>query len=101
MSEERSTGRMIVDVLVYTMARLALAVALTAVIYFGVRLFGVTEFPLVIALLFALVIAMPLGMWLFRPLRQRVTASIAAVDARRRRERDDLQARLHGNPPPT
>ena len=54
------------------------------------------EFPLVIALLFAIVIALPLGIWLFTPLRLRATASIAAVDERRRRDRSDLRARLRG-----
>lgn len=97
MSEERSTGRMLADVLVYTAARLALVVALTAVIFFGARLFGVADFPLVVAMLFAIVIALPLGIWLFRPLRQRATAGIAAVDERRRRDRAELQSRLRGD----
>jgi hypothetical protein len=76
---------MVLDVLVYLFARLLLVVALTAAIFYGAHLLGVAQFPLVIALLFALVIALPLGIWLFTPLRQRATASIAAVDERRRR----------------
>lgn len=87
------------DVLIYVLARLLLVAALAAAIYFGAHLLGVRQFPLVIALLFAIVVALPLGIWLFTPLRERATASIAAVDERRRRDRADLQARLRGEPP--
>lgn len=86
--------------LAYTLARILLVVALTAVIFGGAHLLGVREFPLVIALLFAIVIALPLGIWLFAPLRKRATASIAAVDERRRQDREQLQARLRGDEPP-
>jgi hypothetical protein len=88
------------DLLVYVLARLLLVVLLTAVIFFGARLVGVHEFPLVVALLFALVIALPLGIWAFAPLRRRATASIAAFDERRRQDRERLQARLRGEDPP-
>jgi hypothetical protein len=87
-------------VLAYTLARILLVAALTAVIFGGAHLLGVREFPLVIALLFAIVIALPLGIWLFAPLRRRATASIAAVDERRRQDREQLQARLRGEDPP-
>jgi hypothetical protein len=83
-------------VLAYLVARLLLVVVLTAVIFGVGHLLGVREFPLVVALLFALVIALPLGIWLFTPLRRRATASIAAFDERRRRDREQLQARLRG-----
>jgi hypothetical protein len=46
-----------------------------------------------------LVIALPLGIWLFRPLRERATASVAALDERRREDREQLQARLRGEDP--
>ena len=101
MSETRPGTRLVVDVLAYTLARILLVVALTAVIVGGAHLLGVREFPLVIALLFAIVIALPLGIWLFAPLRKRATASIAAVDERRRQDREQLQARLRGDEPPT
>ena len=45
-------------------------------------------------------IALPLGIWIFAPLRQRATASIAAFDERRRSDREQLQARLRGESPP-
>src|SRR3954454_21276168 len=85
-----------VDVLAYTLARLLLVVALTAVIFGVGHLLGVRDFPLVVAILFALVIALPVGIWLFAPLRRRATASIAVIDERRRKDREQLQARLRG-----
>jgi Protein of unknown function (DUF4229) len=91
----------VLDVLAYLMARLFLVVVLTAAIFGVAHLLGVRDFPLVIALLFALVIALPLGIWLFAPLRRRATAGIAAFDERRRRDREQLQARLRGEEPPT
>lgn len=86
---------------VYVLARLLLVVVLTAVIWGAGHLLGLTEFPIVVALLFAMVIALPLGIWMFAPLRRRATASIAALDERRRKDREQLQARLRGEEPPT
>lgn len=88
--------------MLYVLARLLLVVALTAVIVGAGHVLGVRDFPLVVALLFAMVIALPLGIWMFAPLRRRATASIALLDERRRKDREQLQARLRGDePPPT
>ena len=87
---------MVVDVLLYVAARLALVAVLAAIIFGVAHLLGLNEFPLVIAILFAIVIALPLGIWILAPLRDRATAGIAAVDERRRRDREQLQARLRG-----
>jgi ABC-type proline/glycine betaine transport system permease subunit len=84
----------------YVAARLVLVAVLSAVIYGAARLLGVHEFPLIVALLFALVIAMPLGIWLFGPLRRRATEGIEVVTERRRRDREQLRARLRGETPP-
>ena len=97
---ERTRNRVAVDVLLYAAARLLLVAALSGAIYGIARLLGVTQFPVVVAVLFALIIAMPLGIWLFGPLRRRATASLAVAGERRRRDRDQLRARLHGEPPP-
>ena len=94
-----TTGRMMADVGLYTLARLALVAALTAVIFYGAHLIGITQFPLVVAMLFAIVISLPLGIWLLAPLRRRATAGIAEVDERRRADREQLQARLRGENP--
>lgn len=87
---------MLRDVGVYALARLLLAAALAALIYGVARVAGVDDFPIYVALAFAIVIALPLGIWIFTPLRHRATASIAAFDERRRQDREQLQARLRG-----
>lgn len=91
-----ATGRLVRDVVLYTLARLLLVVVLTAVIYYAAHLFGIREFPLIVAMLFAIILALPLGIWLLAPLRRRATAGIASVDERRRLDREQLQARLRG-----
>jgi hypothetical protein len=90
----------VLDVLAYVLARLLLVAVLTAVIFGAGHLLGLRDFPLVVALLFALVIALPLGIWIFAPLRRRATASIAVFDERRRTDRAQLQARLRGEQTP-
>ncbi len=95
-----STRRVIVDVLLYAAARMALVVALSVLIVCAARLVGVQEFPLVVAVLFALVLGMPLGIWIFGPLRRRATAGLATVGERRRKDREQLRARLRGDVPP-
>ncbi|ORB85404.1 hypothetical protein B1987_18195 [Mycobacterium kansasii] len=99
-SAEKTAGsRGLVDVAFYATARLLLAVAVTGVIYGAARLAGIAEFPVIVALLFGLIIAMPLGMWVFTPLRRRATAALAAAGERRRAERERLRARLRGENP--
>lgn len=93
------TGRMMRDVLVYTLARMLLVVALTVIVFYVAHLLGIADFPLVVAMLFAIILAMPLGIWLLKPLRLRASAGIADVDERRRREREQLQSRLRGDDP--
>lgn len=93
-------SRVVLHVSVYMAARLLLAVVLTGVIYGVARLAGITQFPIVVAVLFALIIAMPLGIWVFAPLRRRATAALAVAGERRRRERELLQARLRGDATP-
>lgn len=99
-TEGPSTGRGVIDVLLYVTARLLLFVVVTAVIYGLARLLGVADFPLVIAALGGLIISMPLGIWVFAPLRRRATATLAVAGERRRRERDQLRARLRGDAQP-
>ena len=87
---------MLRDVGAYLFARLALAAVLTGVIIGAGHLVGLREFPVVVAVLFALVLALPLGIWIFAPLRRRATTSIAEFDERRRKDKETLQARLRG-----
>ena len=100
MTDGRPGSRLLLDILAYAAARLALVVVVTVVILGGGHLLGVRDFPVVVALLFAIVIALPLGIWVFTPLRRRATESIAVWDARRRRDREQLQARLRGDSVP-
>jgi hypothetical protein len=86
----------VIDVLLYAVARLLLVIVLSGAIYGVARLLGLNQFPIVVAVLFALIIAMPLGIWLFGSLRRRATASLAIAGERRRSEREELQARLRG-----
>jgi hypothetical protein len=97
---QSSAGHAVAGVLLYVAARLVLVVVLTAVIYGAGRLLGLQEFPVVIAILFALIISMPLGIWLFGPLRRRATAGLEVATERRRRDREQLRARLRGEAPP-
>jgi hypothetical protein len=97
VTEGRPRSRLLLDVLAYVAARLVLVGVVTAVILAAGHLLGVQDFPVVVALLFGIVIALPLGIWLFAPLRRRATESIAMLDARRRRDREQLQAKLRGD----
>lgn len=96
MTDRRPGSRILLDVLAYVAARLVLVVVVTTAILVVAHLLGVREFPVVVALLFAIVIALPLGIWLFAPLRRRANESMAMLDARRRSDREQLQARLRG-----
>ncbi|HEU0192246.1 MAG TPA: DUF4229 domain-containing protein [Mycobacterium sp.] len=93
---QTSRARVALDVLLYALARLLLLIALTAVIYGVAWLLGVREFPLIVAALLALIVALPLGMWVFAPLRRRATGGLAAANEQRRRDREQLRARLRG-----
>lgn len=93
-------NRVVIDVLLYAAARLLLVIVLSGAIYGVARLVGVVQFPVVVAVLFAFVIGMPLGIWLFGPLRRRATESLAIAGERRRSEREQLQARLRGEAVP-
>lgn len=97
MSEEKKvTGRDVaVSVALYTVARLLLVVVIAAVIMGIGALFGVSV-PIIVAAVFGVLIALPLGMVAFKPLRLRVNAQIAVVDEDRRKRHDDLQSRLRG-----
>lgn len=92
-------AQMVRDVLAYLGARLVLAAVLAAVV-FGIGKLVNPGFPLTVAVLFAIVLAFPLGIWVFAPLRNRATYSIAAFDQRRRDEREQLRARLRGDETP-
>lgn len=74
----------------YTLARLGLL----ALIAGALVLAGV---PLLVAVLIALIVALPLSMFVFRGLRAQLDARLAESGRRRRTERAALRARLRGD----
>ncbi|GAA4486546.1 DUF4229 domain-containing protein [Rhodococcus olei] len=88
-------GKLARDLALYTVARLGLVVVIAALILGGSKLVGV-DVPLLVALIFAVIIALPLSLVLFKSLRVRVNEQISAVDAQRRRDREDLRSKLRG-----
>ncbi|MFF2557779.1 DUF4229 domain-containing protein [Nocardia sp. NPDC058058] len=91
-----SAGRRLAKHLaLYTVARLGLVVVIAAIIL-GVAAIVKVDIPLIVAALFALLIAMPLSLLLFKKLRTQVNKDIAEVDAKRRSDREQLMTRLRG-----
>lgn len=89
--ETPPTGSALVrDVVLYTVARLAMVVAAALLLVLA----GV---PVLVSILLALVVALPLSMLLLGSLRTRVNAGLAMWGARRRAERDQLRRQLRGD----
>jgi hypothetical protein len=78
------------DLILYTVARLALVAVVTLVLVLA----GV---PLLVSLLLALVLVLPLSLVLLRSLRTRVGAGLQLAGERRRAERDRLRSQLRGS----
>ncbi|MFD4353819.1 DUF4229 domain-containing protein [Nocardia sp. NPDC058519] len=88
--------RLVRNLALYTLARLGLVVAIAALIVGIAKLVGV-DVPIIVAALFALLVAMPLSLTLFKKLRVKVNEDIAVVDSRRRQDKAQLRARLRGD----
>ncbi len=92
-----SAGRRLArNLALYTVARLALVAFIAAVIVVVAHLVKV-DIPIIVALLFALLVAMPLSLVLFKRLRSLVNRDIAAVDEKRRTDKAQLRARMRGD----
>ena len=88
-----TSGSSLVGTLVaYTLARLAIVVAVAGLLVLA----GV---PLLLALLIGVVAALPLSMLLLRGLRKRMDAGLAVVREQRSAQREVLRARLRGDSP--
>ena len=74
----------------YTIGRVLITAALVAVIWVA----GLPGFP---ALLFGLLLSMPVSHVLLRGVRDRLTEALAARSIARRAAREDLRARLSGD----
>ena len=90
-SAERPDGPA-VPLLIYSLLRVGLIVVLTALL----ALF----MPLIVALLFAIIVQLPLSWLLFAGPRRRVNEAMAASSAHRRAERERLRAALAGSDAP-
>ncbi|QUD81770.1 DUF4229 domain-containing protein [Gordonia polyisoprenivorans] len=100
VSEERKPqvgmGSLLASIGLYTLARLVLVVVVAAIIIGIGKLAGVNV-PLLVAAVFGVLIALPLGMVVFKSLRTRVNTQISAVDEQRRKRHDELQSKLRGS----
>ena len=91
-----TVGSLIGWIALYTVVRLGLVVVIAAAIIGIALLFGV-KVPILVAAAFGVLIALPLGLVLFKGLRDKVNQQIAAVDADRAARRSDLHSRLRGD----
>lgn len=91
-----TTASLIGWVALYSLVRLGLIVVIAAIIVGVALLFGV-KVPILVALFFGVLIALPIGMVGFKSLRQKVNEQIAEVDAARAARKSDLHARLRGD----
>jgi hypothetical protein len=89
-------GKLARNLAIYTLARLGLVVVIAAIIL-GVSTLVDAQVPLLVAAIFAVIIAMPLSLVLFKKLRLQVNEQISAVDAQRRQDRDELRSKLRGD----
>lgn len=95
-ASSNAKGKLARNLALYTFARLALVVVIAALIVGGSALVD-AQVPLLVALIFAVIIALPLSLVLFKTLRLRVNEQISAVDEQRRKDRDDLRSKLRGD----
>jgi hypothetical protein len=95
-AEKATTASLIGWVALYSLVRLGLIAVVAAIIVGVALLFGV-KVPILVALFFGVLIALPIGMIGFKSLRQKVNEQIAEVEAGRAARKSDLHARLRGD----
>jgi hypothetical protein len=88
----RGSASLVGSLLIYTLLRVGLVAVLTAVLMFFM--------PLIVALLFAIIVQLPLSWLLFAGPRRRLNDAMAQSSAKRRAERAKLQSALSGAEPP-
>lgn len=88
-------GKAVRDIALYGFLRLLLFLVLTFVIHSIVILLGMANyFPLLVSMTLALILALPLSMFMFKGLRLRVTEQVAAWDADRQAHKQELRNQL-------
>jgi hypothetical protein len=93
MTDPTAAPRVLPWLVLYTLGRLVIAVALIALIWVA----GLPGFP---ALLFGLLLSMPVAYLALRPLRDRLTTALMARRDTRRQARAELRDRLSGGTDP-
>lgn len=81
---------------VYSLIRIGLIVALTVILEFAGKAFGM---PLIVAFAFAVVLQLPIAVLLFSRQRHDLTAALARAKSRRTAVRDQLRTELTGHEP--
>lgn len=84
-----TTGVLVRDVALYTLARLAMVAIIGGVLL-------ALHVPLLVAFAVGVIVAMPLSLLVLKKLRTRVSTEIAEVNTQRQTERDKLRAELRG-----
>jgi flagellar biosynthesis component FlhA len=84
-----SPPRILPWLLLYTVGRLLVAAVLVALVWVA----GLPGFP---ALLFGVLLSMPVAYLVLRPVRDRLTEAFAARSVARKAAKEDLRARLSG-----
>lgn len=83
----------------YVLLRLLLTVVLAAALL-GISALVGLQMPILVALMLGIILQLPLSWLLLAPLREKVTARMAAQAGERRREREALRAALAGDQDP-
>ncbi|MFZ2510189.1 MAG: DUF4229 domain-containing protein [Gordonia sp. (in: high G+C Gram-positive bacteria)] len=91
-----SIGSLVGWIALYTLVRMGLVAIVAVIIFYVGKAAGVTV-PVLAAALFGVVIALPLGMFVFKTIRLKVNEQISLVDADRASRKSDLHARLRGD----
>ena len=89
------TGALVKEVLLYTGFRLLLVLVIFGVLY-GIGYLVLGVLPWIPVALFALVLAMPVSMFVGKRWRTRINLRAAVVDDARKAKRADFRARLEG-----
>ncbi|MDF0531658.1 DUF4229 domain-containing protein [Tsukamurella sp. 8F] len=95
LAQEAAKRGLVRDVGLYTIYRIALVVVLAAILY-AIGRMVTDQMPVIVAVLFAIVIALPVSMVTARGLRRRITGHAAVLGEARRDRRDAFRKRLQG-----
>ncbi|WP_333619435.1 DUF4229 domain-containing protein [Dietzia sp.] len=91
---ESPKGRLAGNLVLFTLARIAIVLVLIAIIEgIGYLVLG-SPVPLLVAALIAIVLALPISMFVLRGWTRRINEDIATVDETRRTKKENLRKRM-------